>query len=397
MTQHIITINGGSSSIKFALYILDGAPKPLLNGAITGIGSTASTWSVSDSPVSAPVSQTLTPIDYPAAIAMLATWLQQRCANMTILAIGHRVVHGGPLYFEAETITPLLLDKLQEFSALDPEHLPYSLLLINALQHALPTIPHVACFDTAFHHDLPRVASILAIPRRLEAQGIRKYGFHGLSYAFLMEELARLAGHDVANKRVILAHLGSGASLAAVYQGKCVDTSMSFSPCAGIPMSTRSGDLDPSLMHYLSQTAGLTPEQFHAMVHFQSGLLGISETSADIRTLLALEDSDVRAKEAIEVFCYHIKKWIGSFTAILGGLDVLIFSGGIGEHQHAIRARITAGLAFLGLTLDEQANQDNAQIISSAQSHVMVRVIKTDEQAMIARLVNNKLKGTKSS
>jgi acetate kinase len=245
----------------------------------------------------------------------------------------------------------------------------------------------VACFDTAFHHDLPRVAQLLPIPRRYEAQGVRRYGFHGLSYAFLMGELARLAGTKAAQGRVILAHLGNGASLAAVYRGKSMDTSMSFTPTAGVPMSTRSGDLDPGLVWYLARTEHLDAKGFNEMVNFKSGLLGVSETSSDMRDLLEHETQDVRAAEAVALFCYQVKKWIGAFAAALGGLDTLVFAGGIGENAPVVRARICDGMGFLGIQLEERRNAANEGVISSETSRVPVRVIPTDEEWMIANTV----------
>jgi acetate kinase len=234
---------------------------------------------------------------------------------------------------------------------------------------------------------MPRVARLLAIPRRYEAQGVRRYGFHGLSYAYLMEELARLAGDEAARGRVILAHLGSGASLAAVHDGKPVDTSMGFTPSSGIPMGTRSGDLDPGLVRYLANTEAMTAGQFDEMTTTKSGLLGVSETSSDMRDLLDCEGRDVRAAEAVALFCYQVKKWIGAFAAAMGGLDTLVFSGGIAEHSPAVRARICDGLAFLGVALDEPRNTSNASVISEAGRPVTVRVIATDEECMIARSV----------
>jgi acetate kinase len=280
-----------------------------------------------------------------------------------------------------------MVEELLRLSAFDPEHLPEEIQLTEAFHRRFPDLPQVACFDTAFHHDLPRVALLLPIPRRYEAQGVRRYGFHGLSYAFLMGELARLAGTEVARGRVILAHLGNGASLAAVRDGKPVDTSMSFTPTAGVPMSTRSGDLDPGLVWYLARSEGLDAKQFNAMVNFQSGLLGVSETSSDMRDLLEHETQDVRAAEAVALFCYQVKKWIGAFAAALGGLDTLVFAGGIGENAPAVRARICDGLGFLGIELGEKRNTANEGVISVATSRVAVRVIRTDEEQMIAKTV----------
>jgi acetate kinase len=248
-------------------------------------------------------------------------------------------------------------------------------------------LPQVACFDTAFHHDLPRVARLLPIPRRYEAQGVRRYGFHGLSYAFLMAELARLGDPAATTGRVILGHLGNGASLAAVRDGKSVDTSMSFTPTAGVPMSTRSGDLDPGLVWYLARTEQMNAKQFNEMINFRSGLLGISETSSDMHDLLKSETQDARAAEAIALFCYQVKKWIGAFAAALGGLDTLVFAGGIGENAPAVRTRICEGLGFLGVQLEEERNAANEGLISAAGSRVAVRVIHTDEESVIAKTV----------
>jgi acetate kinase len=301
--------------------------------------------------------------------------------------VGHRVVTGGPKYSKPQQITEEMIEDLHGLSLFDPEHLPEEVLLIEAIHDRFPDLPQVACFDTAFHHDLPRVAQLVPIPRRYEAQGVRRYGFHGLSYAFLMGELARLAGSEAAQGRVILAHLGNGASLAAVRDGKSVDTSMSFTPTAGVPMSTRSGDLDPGLVWYLARTGNMSAKQFNEMVNFKSGLLGISETSSDMRDLLKCETQDVRAAEAIALFCYQIKKWIGGFAAALGGLDTLVFAGGIGENAPTIRARICEGLRFLGIELEGKRNAANEKVISASASRVAVRVIPTNEEWMIANMV----------
>ena len=280
-----------------------------------------------------------------------------------------------------------MIEELQRLSPFDPDHLPEEILLTEAFHRRFPELPQVACFDTAFHHDMPRVAQLLPIPRRYEAQGVRRYGFHGLSYAFLMEELARVAGPEAARGRVILAHLGNGASLAAVRDGKSIDTSMSFTPTAGVPMSTRSGDLDPGLVWYLARTEKMGARQFNEMVNFQSGLLGISDTSSDMRDLLEQETQDVRAAEAVALFCYQVKKWIGAFAAALGGLDTLVFAGGIGENAPTVRARICDGLQFLGIEIEEKPNAANEGVISAATCRTTVRVIRTDEEQMIAKTV----------
>jgi acetate kinase len=332
-------------------------------------------------------SRAVTAPDHTVAVGALMDWIEERVGRAGLAAVGHRVVHGGPKYSQPQPIDREMVEELQRLTPFDPEHLPEEILLTEAFHRRFPGLPQVACFDTAFHHDLPRVARLLPIPRRYEALGVRKYGFHGLSYEFLMGELARLAGTEAAHGRVVLAHLGNGASLAAVDDGKPVDTSMSFTPTAGVPMSTRSGDLDPGLVWYLARTGKLSAKQFNEMVNFESGLLGVSETSSDMRDLLDRETQDVRAAEAVALFCYQVKKWIGAFAAALGGLDTLVFAGGIGENAPPVRARICDGLAFLGIEIDAERNAASEGVISAEAGRVAVRVIRTDEELMIAKTV----------
>lgn len=383
----ILTINGGSSSIKFALFEAGASLQRILAGSIERIGLPDAAFQVKSSNQADSFSQGLTAPDHTAAVDALMDWIEQRSGHEALAAVGHRVVHGGPKYSEPQLITAAVVEELRRLSPFDPRHLPEEILLTEAFHRRFPSLPQVACFDTAFHHDLPRVARMLAIPRRYEALGVRRYGFHGLSYTFLMGELARLSGPDAAKGRIILAHLGNGASLAAVRGGKPVDTSMGFTPAAGVPMSTRSGDLDPGLVWYLARTEGLDAKQFNGMVNFQSGLLGVSETSSDMRDLLGLETQDVRAAEAVALFCYQVTKCIGAFAAALGGLDTLVFAGGIGENAPVVRARICDGLGFLGVALDDKRNAPNGGVISTDAGRVAVRVIRTDEELMIARMV----------
>jgi len=383
----ILAINGGSSSIKFALFEAGESLRRILEGGIEQIGLPEATLRVKGVNQADNFSRSVTVLDHTAAVGVLMDWMEERSGRDALSAVGHRVVHGGPKYSQPQRITAEMVAELRNLSPFDPEHLPEEVLLIESFQCRFPDLPQVACFDTAFHHDLPRVARMLPIPRRYEAQGVRRYGFHGLSYAFLMGELARLAGTNAAQGRVILAHLGNGASLAAVVRGKSMDTSMSFTPTAGVPMSTRSGDLDPGLLWYLARTEQMSAKQFNAMVNFQSGLLGMSETSSDMRDLLDHETQDVRAAEAVALFCYQVKKWIGAFAAALGGLDTLVFAGGIGENAPTIRARICDRLGFLGIELDETRNAANEGVISATASRVAVRVIRTDEELMIAKMV----------
>jgi acetate kinase len=325
--------------------------------------------------------------DHAAAVQVLIEQLEQTGRGLSIQAIGHRVVHGGSRHTNPEVLSAAVIQELRRLSPYDPEHLPAELTLIEALGVRYPTVPQIACFDTGFHQHLPPVARLVAIPRRYEKEGIRRYGFHGLSYAYLMEELERVAGREAARGKVILAHLGNGASLAAVREGVSIDTTMGFTPASGLPMSTRSGDLDPGLVSYLSKTEGMTADQFHHMVNAQSGLLGLSELSSDLRDLLAQESRDTRAAEAVAVFCYQGKKWIGAYAAALGGLDQLVFSGGIGEHASVVRARMCDGLAFLGIQLDPARNEAHDAVISGPGSRVTVRVIHTDEERHIAQSV----------
>ena len=382
----VLAINGGSSSIKFALYNADADMTRRLYGKIDRIGlpkATLTVYGIKEGPRT----ESIDARDHATAASALMDLLARLPGADALAAIGHRVVHGGPKYREPRLITPEVLDELRRVSPYDPEHLPAEIRLIEAFADRYPGLPQVACFDTAFHRDMPRAARLLPIPRRFAAKGVERYGFHGLSYTYLLEELWRVAGRDAANGRVILAHLGNGASLAAVRGGKCIDTTMAFTPAAGLLMSTRSGDLDPGLVWYLARSEGMTPEEFNRMVNYDSGLLGVSETSSDMRDLLGRESDDVRAAEAIELFCYQTRKWIGAFAAALSGLDTLVFSGGIGENAAAVRERICAGLEFLGVRLEPARNESGAPVISSENSPVAVRIIRTDEEVMIARAV----------
>jgi len=387
----VLTINGGSSSIKFAVFEVGDALRRMMEGGIERIGLPEATLRVKGVNPADNFSRSVTAPDHVVAAGALMDWIEERSRRETLTAVGHRVVHGGPKYSAPQRITAEMVQELHDLSPFDPEHLPEEILLTEAFHRRFPDLPQVACFDTAFHHDLPRVAQLLPIPRRYEARGVRRYGFHGLSYAFLMGELARLAGAEAAQGRVILAHLGSGASLAAVHHGSSVDTSMSLTPAAGVPMSTRSGDLDPGLVWYLVRTEHLSAKQFNEMVNFRSGLLGVSETSADMRELLDREAQDGRAADAVALFCYQVKKWIGAFAAALGGLDTLVFAGGIGEQAPTVRARICAGLEFLGIRLDAKRNAANKGVISTAAGPVAVRVMHTDEERMIAESVTRLL------
>jgi acetate kinase len=394
-SRTVLTVNGGSSSIKFALFAAEGSPRRLLGGKIEGIGQAQGSFAVKGGKAKDNFSRTVAVADHKAAVALLMDWAAGAIEGGTLLAVGHRVVHGGPKYWEPQRITPEMIQALHQLSPFDPEHLPEEILLTEAFERRFPDLPQFACFDTAFHHDMPRVARLLPIPRRYDAKGVRRYGFHGLSCAFLIAELARVAGQEAAQGRVILAHLGNGASLTAVRHGKSVDTTMSFTPTAGIPMSTRSGDLDPGLGWYLSREEKVTAAQFHHMVNHESGLLGVSGTSSDMRELLVRETTDVRAAEAVALFCYQAKKQVCALAGALEGLDTLVFAGGIGENAHPVRKRICAGLEFLGIKVDAKKNAASADIISAKDSRVAVRVIRTDEETIIARTICELLNASK--
>ncbi len=383
----ILTINGGSSSIKFAVYPAGEPLKRRLYGTVDRIGMSGTNLTFHDPATDQQDSRSLDASDHRSAATFLMDWLEDQRGFESVRAVGHRVVHGMH-HTAPELVTQELLEELHRISPYDPDHLPSEIELIEVFRQRHPKLPQVACFDTAFHCTMPRVAKLLPIPRCYDAKGLQRYGFHGLSYAYLMEELARLGDPAATAGRVILAHLGNGASLAAVRDGKSIDTSMGFTPTAGLVMSTRSGDLDPGLAPYLARTEHMTIEQFYEMVNHKSGLVGVSETSSDMRDLLAQEAHDIRAAEAVALFCYQAKKWIGAFAAALGGLDTLVFAGGIGENAPLVRARICDGLGFLGIALGESRNADTAAVISTDASRVTVRVSPTDEDLMIARSVD---------
>jgi acetate kinase len=382
----VLAINGGSSSIKFAFYRVGEPLKRGLHGMMDRIGLSGTNLLFHNANGKPSASCKLTLADHKSASDFLIKWLEAQPDFVSVKAVGHRVVHGMK-HTKPEIVSKDLLAELHRISPNDPDHLPGEIELIETFSRRHPTMPQVACFDTAFHQTMPRVAKLLPIPRRFDVKGVQRYGFHGLSYAYLMEELTYLDDPAATKGRVILAHLGNGASLAAVRDGRSIDTSMGFTPTAGLVMSTRSGDLDPGLVSYLARTEKMTVLQFQRMVNHESGLLGVSETSSDMRDLLDLEKQDARAAEAVTLFCYQARKWIGALAAALGGLDTLVFAGGIGEKAPGVRARICEGLDFLGIKLDRTRNKENGSVISTNASRATVRVICTDEELMIARSV----------
>ncbi len=388
----VLAINSGSSSLRFTLFKAGASLAQILTGKFERIGLPDAGLSFTGVLANQSDERRIDAPNHVACVPLLVELLEKKAGDNAVSAIGYRVVHGGPRYREPQRVDEAMLDELRRISSFAPNHLPSAIALMENFAAKFPQVPQIACFDTAFHHTMPRVATLLPIPRRYAAAGVRRYGFHGLSYEFLMEELARLGDPAAKKGRVILAHLGNGASLAAVRDGRCIDTSMGFTPTAGLVMSSRSGDLDPGLVSYLARTEQMSATQFQKMVNHESGLLGVSETSSDMRDLLEHEAQDLRAAEAVALFCYQAKKWIGAYAAALGGLDTLVFAGGIGENAPLVRARICEGLGFLGIELDEMRNAVTEPVISAEAGRVTVRVIPTNEELMIARSVCRILK-----
>ncbi len=390
MTDHqasrLLTFNTGSSSLKAALYRLDPPEVLDVSAAVDRIGLDNSRLQARDSGGEIVSDQAIDIPDHGTAVDAVLAWVRRVRPDMRVLAAGHRLVHGGAEYREPRLITADVVTRLKELIPIDPDHLPQAITAIEAARRAYPEALQVACFDTAFHRQMPRVAQRYALPRRFADAGVVRYGFHGLSYESIMHEL-RTMRPAAATGRVIIAHLGNGASMVAVRDGVSVETTMGFSPTGGLVMSTRSGDLDPSVVLYLHRAMGLDAEALTTLFNRQAGLLGISEASGDMRDLLTREATDPRAAEAIAVFSYQARKFLGALAVVLGGLDTVIFTGGIGEHAAPVRARICAGLEFLGIHLDPQGNAAHAPVISREGSAVTVRVMKTDEELMIARHV----------
>lgn len=363
--MNILVVNAGSSSLKLRVLgpadeVLASADLPALRGAVSVDAAT--------------LSGTLDGLGQ-------------------VAAVGHRVVHGGTQYSGPVLVTGEVRRRLEALTDLAPLHQPKSLAAMDAVAEVVPGVPAVACFDTAFHAAMPRASKLLPLPRRYEAQGLRRYGFHGLSYTYLVAELARVAGPAAARDRVILAHLGSGASLAALVDGACVDTTMSFTPNSGVTMGTRTGDLDPGVVLHLMRVEPRDANALDALLSKESGLLGVSGTSADMRDLLARESTDAAAADAVALFVRGVHKAVGALATTIGGLDTLVFSGGIGEHAAPVRARICAALAHLGVELDPTRNEAHAPVISSDASARTVRVIPTDEEVVIARETMRVLSG----
>jgi acetate kinase len=381
--MRILTINTGSSSLKGALYSDAEPGPPELRVSAARLGSAESRLQITDAR-GAVLLDEANVSGHRAALEALLAWMSRERRGAAPDAAGHRVVHGGPRFTEPVRITEDVLRVLRDWVAVDPDHLPQALEAVDAVSRAYPSLPQVACFDTAFHRGMPAVARMYPLPPRFREAGVVRYGFHGLSYESIMDALRGEAA-AAAGGRVVIAHLGSGASMAAVRGGRAVDTTMGFTPTGGLMMSTRSGDLDPGVLLYLLTAQGLSAPALNRFVNREAGLLGVSGTSGDMRELLDRESADPRAREAVDLFCYQARKFLGGLAAALGGLDTLVFTGGIGEHAAPVRARICAGLEDLGIRVDAQLNARHAAVISSPGSRVAVRVMKTDEDRMIAR------------
>lgn len=380
----ILTINSGSSSVKLAVYRMEDSEKMVLSGKIDRIGLEGSHFEMKDD-----LGKTLARIDrrlktHEDALDLFMGWLKDHMELQSLDAAGHRLVHGGSMYTQPTVITPDVFSSLKELIPLAPGHLPQELKVIEAIGQAYPNLNQVACFDTAFHRGMPKIAQTYALPRDFYDKGIIRYGFHGLSCEYLVAELRRQAPRSNGDRWVI-AHLGNGASMTAIRDGKSVETTMGFTPAGGLMMSTRSGDLDPGVLVYLLQEQEVEPSEVNEIINQRSGLLGVSGISSDMQDLLERGKEDPHAALAIGLFCYQAKKYIGSLAAVLGGLDTLVFTAGIGENAPAIRWRICEGLGFLGIHLDSGRNAMNAPVISAEGSPCTVRVMRTDEDLMIAR------------
>jgi acetate kinase len=361
----ILAINAGSSSLKCALFTFEADAQPLARETLTGPTGSCG--------------------------PRVLEWIGRHTKAGRLAAIGHRIVHGGPIYSDPQRLTSSVVETLRRLIPFAPNHLPDEIALVEMLNQHFPGVPQIACFDTAFHADMPAVARRLPIPDVYDQRGVRRYGFHGLSYEFLLQELERIDGSKAADGRIILAHLGNGSSLAAVRDRHGMDTTMGFTPLGGVMMSTRAGDLDPGVVTYLARSEQLSASQLEHLLSHGAGLLAISGSTGDMRMLLAQEATDPACRLAVTAYVYGIKKAIGALAAVLGGIDTLVFSGGIGEHASVIRARVCDGLEHLRIRIDLAANDANERVISSGISGVRVLVIRTDEELMIARAAHRML------
>ena len=386
---NILTINSGSSSVKFSFYALGKIESLVLSGELGRIGVSQGFLQAKDQAGNQLTNQELDLPDHEAALKSLFAWLQGLEVGRNLHAVGHRLVHGGPSHVKPQLVSSALIEDVKQLIPLAPDHLPDEIKGLETVHRLFPELPQVACFDTAFHRDMPEVAQRYPLPEPLYREGLRRYGFHGLSYRYILQELAQEAGAPAANGKLIVAHLGNGASMAAIEGGRSLDTTMGLTPAGGLVMSTRSGDLDPGVIIYLLQEKGMAPAAVNHLINQQAGLLGISGISSDMQDLLAQADTKTDAALAVDLFCYQARKFVGALAAALGGLDTFVFTGGIGENSAAIRGCICAPLEFLGIRLDQGLNEAHAPIISRQDSPVTVRVMKTNEELMIARQTRN--------
>src|SRR5271169_6308183 len=392
--QRIITMNRGSATLKSTLYEVGRDPgkraEALVSISVAYSYTTSARLKIIDANGATLLDSSVKGTDSNAALQAMFAWLDKHEYLSELKAAGHRLVHGGARYTEPQRITPKFLTALEKLVPLDPDHLPAAIKGIKFVAKKFPKLAQVACFDTAFHSSLPTVAKMYALPRRFYDEGVRRYGFHGLSFEYIAGELRKLDA-KLAAGRVIVAHLGSGASMVALQDGKSMDTSMGFTPLEGLVMSARSGDVDPGLLLNLLAERKMPAKETGTLLNKKSGLLGVSGSTGDMRELLEKEKQDPHAAEAIDLFCYRAKKYIGAYAAALGGLDALVFTGGIGERAPAIRERICSGLDFLGIRLEGKQNEANAPVISTKESRVNVRVTQTNEDLMIVQHVKTVL------
>lgn len=379
-----LTVNAGSSSLKVSLFGDEVLGDPQISVAIEGIG-TYDARLIPYGEYEHPDTLVIAAPDHKTAAILAIKWIKAKGVSLSkVKGIGHRIVHGGDKHNGPVVIDEDVIDYLTSLIPLAPNHTPVALACLAVFREQFHSVPQIACFDTAFFHALPELASTIAVPAEIRNLGVRRYGFHGLSYEYILGDFSRHEGEVAANGRVIMAHLGSGASLAAVKNGQPVDTSMGFTPASGIVMSTRTGDIDPGLIDYLLRERSMTPAEVSSLLYKQSGLLGVSGKTSDMYSLLNSRKDDKMADLAINLFCYTIKKTIGAYAAAMGGVDSLIFSAGIGERSAAIRSQITDGLEFLGIIVDDERNGKGDRLISAEHSQVGVHIIPTHEDKMIA-------------
>jgi acetate kinase len=379
----ILVLNAGSSSIKFALFRANHGMARLAAGEVENIGTAPHLIIRAGNKLA--LEQRFTPgpaLSHEVLLGPVLQWVEAHLGENRLLAVGHRIVHGGTIFVDPVRLDPPGLSRLAKLNELAPLHEPHNLAAVHAAMALRPHLPQIGCFDTAFHRQMPEVAARLALPRHFHAEGVRRYGFHGLSYEYIAGRLREVAPH-LAEGRVIAAHLGNGASLCAMQNGVSIESTMGFTALDGLVMGTRCGALDPGVLLYLLQSRGMTASDVSALLYKQSGLLGVSNLSADVRTLLASPAPEAAA--ALDLFAYSAAKHVGALCSALGGLNGLVFTGGIGEHAAAVREAICARLGWLGLELSRPANDAHESTISAVTSRVEVRVMATDEEAMIAR------------